>query len=72
MNNDVFYIEAYYNGGMTGFEIIPRDAHFKIAKNGHIIAVIKNNNDGWQQISGDKLPDEVLQSIYQQIDRPKS
>lgn len=65
------YVQAYYKGGMQGFEIIPRDNYYEVAKNGEIIARLQHNKT-WQQISGEQLPDDVLQSIYQQIERPES
>ncbi|MDB4925783.1 hypothetical protein [Mucilaginibacter sp.] len=71
MSNNNLYVQAFYNGGMTGFEIIPRGDHFDVARNGEIIAALQHGQT-WQQISGKRLPDEVLQSIYQQIEKPES
>lgn len=71
MSNSSFYVQAYYNGGMTGFEIIPHDDYFEVARDGKIIATLRHSGN-WQQVSGDRLPDDALQSIYQQIDQPKS
>lgn len=71
MSDNSFYVQAYYNGGMTGFEIIPRGDYFDIARNGEIIATLQRSQT-WQQIAGEQLPDDVLQSIYQQIEKPES
>lgn len=71
MDNNSFYVQAYYNGGLTGFEIIPRDDDFLVANNGDIIAIL-HHGENWQQVSGKRLPDDVLQSLYQQIEKPKS
>ena len=67
----VFYVQAFYHGGMTSFEIIPDGRHYCIAADGKIIAELRHDND-WEQISGEQLPKEVLESIYQQIDQKKS
>ncbi len=73
MNDEghVFYVQAFYHGGMTSFEIIPDGKHYCIAADGKIIAELRYNN-GWQQISGAQLPKEVLESIYLQIEQKKS
>jgi hypothetical protein len=71
MSNNSFYIQAYYNGGLTGFEVIPNDGAFNIARNGEIIATLQRNPT-WQQTAGEPLPDDVLQSIYQQIEKPEA
>jgi hypothetical protein len=71
MSNNNIYIQAYYKGGMTGFEVIPGDDQYTVARDGEIIAVLRQSPD-WHQISGDKLPDDVLESIIQQIEKPQS
>jgi hypothetical protein len=69
MSNDNIYIQAYYKGGMTGFEVIPGEDQYTVARNGEIIAVLKQSPN-WNQVSGDKLPDDVLESIIQEIEKP--
>jgi hypothetical protein len=63
------YVQAYINGGMTAFEVIQHGDFFEIAHDGKIVATMKHQN-GWQQVSGDRLPEEVIESIGQQIHKP--
>ena len=67
----VFYVQAFYHGGMTNLEIIPDAGHFCVASDGKIIAEL-HCNTVWEQISGVPLPQEVLESIYQQMEQKKS
>jgi len=71
ITNNSFYVQVYFNGGMNGLEVIPQNNQFAIAYDGRIIAQIEHA-DGWRQVSGDKLPDDVLTSIYQEIESKKS
>ncbi len=69
MSDVNIYVQAYYNGGMTGFEIIPNGDYFEVARDGGIIATLKRIPT-WHQVSGDRLPDEVIESMAQQIEKP--
>lgn len=71
MNNDGIYVQAYYRGGMTGFEVLCRDDIYSVFISGHEIATLIRENK-WKQVSGDPLPDEVVESIGMQIDIPQS
>jgi hypothetical protein len=71
MNNGNIYVQAYYRGGMTGFEVLCSDDIYKVFIDGHEIATLVRENK-WKQVSGDPLPDEVVESIGMQIDRPQS
>jgi hypothetical protein len=65
-----FYVQAFYKGGMNSFEVIPDGNMYRIASDGKIIAELQNAGE-WSQISGEQLPDEVLESIYMEIDEKK-
>lgn len=69
MNNGNLYVQAYYQGGMTGFEVLCGDGIYRIARDGGIIATLKHDIK-WYQVSGDPLPAEVVQSIGMQIEKP--
>lgn len=71
MNNGNLYVQAYYRGGMTGFEVLCGDGIYQVFIDGHRIATLNRDNK-WRQISGDPLPEEVVESIGLQIDRPQS
>jgi hypothetical protein len=72
MSDGTTYIQAYFKGGMTGFEVIPTvNNEYQLARNGAIIATVRHDKT-WQQLSGDKLPDDVLESIGLQIEKPES
>ncbi|MDB5158503.1 MAG: hypothetical protein JWR50_3210 [Mucilaginibacter sp.] len=71
MSDNSMYVQAYYKGGMTGFEVIANSNEYKIARNGEIIATLRHDNT-WQQISGEKLSEEVIESIAMQIEKPQS
>ncbi|MDB5111219.1 MAG: hypothetical protein JWR67_2333 [Mucilaginibacter sp.] len=68
----VFYVQAFYHGGMASFEIIPDGDIYNIASDGEIIASIQHHHNGWQQLSGKQFPKEVLVSIYQEIEQKKA
>lgn len=70
MNNGNIYVQAYYRGGMTGFEVLCSDDIYQVFIDGHVIATLRHNNK-WYQESGDPLPDEVIESIGMQIDKPE-
>lgn len=71
MSDNSFYVQAYFNGGMNSLEVIPQGHRFAIAYDGRVIAEVERNPD-WQQVTGNILPDEVLTSIFQEIDNKKS
>jgi hypothetical protein len=64
---DTLYIQAFYNGGMNGFEIVPHGKSYSVAYDGKIIANIQHN-EVWEQVSGETLPDDVLTTLYQGIE----
>jgi hypothetical protein len=68
----VFYVQAFYDGGMTGFEIIPNGDIYNIARDGKIIASIQHHHNNWQQLSGKQFAKEVLESICQEIEQKKA
>jgi len=70
-NNHRFYVQAFYHGGMNSFEVIPVSDRYEIATDGKIIAELFKS-DKWSQISGQELPQEVLESICQQIEERKA
>lgn len=71
MNNGNLYVQAYYRGGMTGFEVLCSDDIYQVFIDSNRIATL-SRGDKWHQTSGDPLPDEVVESIGLQIDRPQS
>jgi len=71
MNNGNLYVQAYYRGGMTGFEVLCSDDIYRLYIDGHQIATLTHDNQ-WRQTSGDPLPDEVIESIGLQIEKPQS
>jgi hypothetical protein len=71
MSNNNIYVQAYYKGGMTGFEVIPGQDQYTVARDGEIIAVLRRGPE-WHQISGEKLPEDVFESIIQEIEKPQS
>ncbi|HEY0244666.1 MAG TPA: hypothetical protein VGC01_03810 [Mucilaginibacter sp.] len=66
-----FYVQAFYQGGMNSFEVIPDGNNYRLARDGKIIAEL-NHDDSWQQTGGEPLPQGVLESIYQEIDQKKA
>jgi len=71
MDNGNLYIQAYYQGGMTGFEVLCSEGVYRVARDGRIIATLQRDAQ-WRQLSGDPLPEEVIESIGMQIDKPES
>ncbi|HEY9535663.1 MAG TPA: hypothetical protein VIQ77_14070 [Mucilaginibacter sp.] len=71
MNNGNLYVQAYYQGGMTGFEVLCSDDIYQVARDGRIIATLRHDTQ-WHQLSGDPLPDDVIESIGMQIEKPES
>jgi len=65
------HIQVDYNGDTTGFQVVQHGNFFEIAKDGKIIATLRHEN-GWQQVSGDRLPDDVIASIGVQIIKAES
>jgi hypothetical protein len=66
VSEETFYVQAYHNGGMNSFEVIPNEGHFGIAYSGEIIAEIQNNEE-WEQISGEPLDKDVFTTLVQAI-----
>jgi hypothetical protein len=40
MNNGNLYVQAYYQGGMTGFEVLCSDDIYQVARDGRVIATL--------------------------------
>lgn len=65
--NESFYVQAYYHGGLTSFEVTPTGHSYLIAYDGQLIAELQHNED-WMQISGKPLDEDVFVSIKQSIE----
>jgi hypothetical protein len=65
--NESFYVQAFYKGGMNSFEVIPIENYFVIAFGGQFIAKIEHNEE-WEQTSGDPLDEDVFVTIKQAIE----
>ncbi|NCD67992.1 hypothetical protein [Mucilaginibacter agri] len=67
MDENNIILETDLNGQPVSFTIIPMESKFGIAYKGQVIAEVAYNEE-WEQVSGDTMPGEVLQSIFQKID----
>jgi hypothetical protein len=61
-----FYFKDTISGVEHDYRITENETHFGIEKDGVIIAKVRRNED-WEQISGEPLPLEVLNKIYDRI-----
>jgi hypothetical protein len=62
-----FYVHAFYHGGMKSFEVTPDKYGYSVAYDGQVIAVFQRN-EGWVQVSGEKLDEDVFVSVEQAIE----
>jgi len=51
-----FNVEAYYEGKMAHFKVIPNESHFAVEQDNKFVAMIEHLED-WQQTGGDELPE---------------
>lgn len=58
-----FYVEAYYKGKLTNFEIVPNESHFGIMIGNELLGEVQNN-EVWEQVSGEELPEYLLDLFF--------
>lgn len=71
MDNGTIYVQAYYRGGMTSFEVLCNNGIYRLFIDGHQIATLQKDGK-WHQVDGNELPDEVIESIGIEIDKPQN
>ena len=62
-----FNVEAYYEGKMAHFKVIPNEGHFAVEQDNELVAMIEYLED-WQQTGGDELPEDVFKKITEAIE----
>jgi hypothetical protein len=62
-----FEVEAYHQGEMAKFSIIPNEGHFAIELNNQLVAMIEHL-EKWEQTAGDELPEDILDKITTAIE----
>ena len=62
-----FIIQAYHEGKIAEFKVIPNEGHFAVEVQDKFVAMIELLED-WEQTSGDELPGDVFKKITDAIE----
>lgn len=61
-SEESFTVRALYEGGDVSFTIVPNEGHFGIMLYDKLIGEMQRNEE-WEQVSGEQLPNEVIEAL---------